>query len=266
MLLKYGLIYYSCAETFTFLIHCVECRRAMLGIFLDRGCSIIPRKKEKWWFPTISKNVQPGPDLPSPIPFLYSMPPDFSCAKHLVYEGGCRVLPWHVQCMLLCQPRIEEEDQMNQWQNENRSRGAEARVLCKVLWPEALHHCEEHVNPEVLEYNRAVSPSHLLQVRPPDPHDPHSTLLPHTLRTPARDPSAPRSPWTRSVLGLLAAAEEVQHPKPRWVKQRMGGNGTFWESPPQGGRGEFTPSCRKLVAWAENVLGHPLSVLSVPKV
>lgn len=51
-------------------------------------------------------------------PFLYSMPPGFSCAKHLVYEGGCHVLPWHVQCMLLCQPRIEEEDQINQWQNE----------------------------------------------------------------------------------------------------------------------------------------------------
>lgn len=188
MLLKYGLIYYSCAETFTFLIHCVECRRAMLGIFQTGGVPSSPGRKK-------NDGSLPSPKMSSLVPtshpqslFLYSMPPDFSCAKHLVYEGGCRVLPWHVQCMLLCQPRIEEEDQMNQWQNENRSRGAEARVLCKALWPEALPHCEEHVNPEVLEYNRAVSPSHLLQVRPPDPHDPHSMLLPHTLRTPVGTP------------------------------------------------------------------------------
>lgn len=113
MLLKYGLIYYSCAETFTFLIHCVECRRAMLGIFLDQGCSIIP------------SGSLPYPKMPSLVPafhpqppFLYSMPPGFSCAKHLVYEGGCRVLPWHVQGMLLCQPRIEEKGRINQRQNE----------------------------------------------------------------------------------------------------------------------------------------------------
>lgn len=188
MLLKYGLIYYSCAETFTFLIHCVECRRAMLGIFQTGGVPSSPGRKK-------NDGSLPSPKMSSLVPtshpqspFLYSMPPCFSCAKHLVYEGGCRVLPWHVQCMLLCQPRIEEEDQMNQWQNENRSRGAEARVLCKALWPEALPHCEEHVNPEVLEYNRAVSPSHLPQVRLPDPHDPHSMLLPHTLRTPVGTP------------------------------------------------------------------------------
>lgn len=91
--------------------------------------------------------------------------------------------------------------------------------------PEALHHCEEHVNPEVLEDNRAFSPCDLFQVRPLDPHGLHSTLLPHTLRTPAWDPSAPRGPRTKSVLGLLAAAEELQHPKQQLVKQRMGGNG-----------------------------------------
>lgn len=118
MLLKYGLIYYSCAETFTFLIHCVECRRAMLGIFQTGGVPSSPGRKK-------NDGSLPSPKMSSLVPtshpqslFLYSMPPDFSCAKHLVYEGGCRVLPWHVQCMLLCQPRIEEEDQMNQWQNE----------------------------------------------------------------------------------------------------------------------------------------------------
>ena len=52
------------------------------------------------------------------------------------------------------------------------------------------------------------------------------TLLPHTLRTPAWDPSAPRGPRTKSGLGLLAAAEELQHPQQQLVKQRMGGNGS----------------------------------------
>ena len=151
-------------------------------------------------------------------------------------------------------------------EGENGSGWAAAQVLSKVLWPEAQILLWRTREPWVLRCNHAVSPSHLLQVRTPDPHGLHSTLLPHTLRTPAWDPRAPCGPWTRSVLRLLAAAEEVQHSKPWLVKQRMGGNGTFWESPPRGGRGDFTPSCHKLVAWADNVLGRILSVLSVPEV
>lgn len=194
-----------------------------MGIFLDQGCSIIP--SSSLLSPKMSSLVPTSHPQP---PSLYSMPPGFSCAECLVFEGGCPVLPWHVQCMLSCQPRMEEKDQINQRQRERtRVDEQQHRSYARYYGQRLKHRCEEHVNPEVLGYNHAVSPSHLLQVWTPDPHGLHSTLLPHTLRTPAWDPSAPRSPWTRSVLRLLASAEEVQHSKPWLVKQRMGSNGTF---------------------------------------
>lgn len=143
MLLKYGLIYYSCAETFAFLIHCVECRRAMLGIFLDQACSIIPSGSLP--SPKMSSLV---PNSHPQSPFPYSMPPGFSCAERLVFKGECRVLPWPVQCMLLCQPRMEEKYQINQWPRERTGVDERRhRSYARYYGQRLKYRCEEHVNP-----------------------------------------------------------------------------------------------------------------------
>lgn len=93
-------------------------QKSNVGHFSRPGVFIIPSSSLP--YPKMSSLVPTSHPQP---PFLYSMPPGFSCAKHLVYESGCRVLPWHVQGMLLCQPRIEEKDRINQRQNEGTGVG-----------------------------------------------------------------------------------------------------------------------------------------------
>lgn len=118
MFLRYELICYSCAEsnqTFTMLIHCVECRRRVLDIFLGQH--------NPQWFPTVSKKVQPGPNFPFLIPLSLLHVSSSQLHRAFGFEGAmffhgmssayfCTSLEWRRNTKWMSE-RVREPEWMN---------------------------------------------------------------------------------------------------------------------------------------------------------